>query len=162
MALLNRVATRDTRMTQTIERAGLTFLCDDPIEVWRAETILEKEPGTIRWLDRIQPGDVFYDVGANIGVYSLYAAKRGAKVYAFEPHALNALHLARNATMNGLDITVVQAVIGAYDGWTDGVWSHVSRADGGAFVEVTVWVSDALARMEAKRAGENDIGRGRA
>jgi FkbM family methyltransferase len=99
-------------MTTAIETAGLTFLCDDPIEVWRAQSLLEKEPGTIAWLDRLQPGDVFYDVGANIGVYSLYAAKRGAKVYAFEPNAINALHLARNAKANGLDITVVNMVVG--------------------------------------------------
>ena len=100
-------------MTTAIESAGLTFLCDDPIEEWRAKTLLEKEPGTIAWINQMQPGEVFYDIGANIGVYTLYAAKRGVKVYAFEPHALNAVELARNVHVNGLSdlVTVIQMPI---------------------------------------------------
>lgn len=102
-------------MTTAIESAGLTFLCDDPIEEWRAKSLLEKEPGTIAWINQMQPGEVFYDIGANIGVYTLYAAKCGLRVYAFEPHALNALHLARNVAQNNLSkVTVIQAMLGGY------------------------------------------------
>src|SRR5262245_15783933 len=43
--------------------------------LWRAETLLTKEPATIRWIDRFAPRDIFWDVGANTGIYSLYAAK---------------------------------------------------------------------------------------
>lgn len=35
--------------------------------------------------DGIKAGDVIVDVGANIGWYTIYAARRGAYVYAFEP-----------------------------------------------------------------------------
>lgn len=43
---------------------------------------------------RVQPGDIVCDVGANVGVFSAYAAFRGAHVYAFEPvpAALKYLH----------------------------------------------------------------------
>jgi FkbM family methyltransferase len=137
-------------MTTAIETAGLTFLCDDPIEVWRAQTLLEKEPGTIAWLDRLQPGDAFYDVGANIGVYSLYAAKRGAKVFAFEPHALNALHLARNAKANGLDITVVQATVSHGNDFVEYRYRSLRAGTAGCALypskfdeEAAVWIHEA-------------------
>jgi FkbM family methyltransferase len=85
-----------------IETAGIKFVVDNEIERYRAETLLTKEPGTIRWLDHMGHGDVFYDVGANIGCYTLYAAKRGATVYAFEPHVGNAWRLLQNIAANGL------------------------------------------------------------
>lgn len=34
----------------------------------------------------LKPGDVFYDVGANIGFYTVLAAHSGARVVAFEPN----------------------------------------------------------------------------
>ena len=83
---------------------GLIFECESAIETWRVETLLVKEEGTIRWLGGCRPGDVLYDVGANIGIYSLYAARRGATVYAFEPHVGNAAALLRNAAANA-DLT---------------------------------------------------------
>src|ERR671919_62441 len=43
----------------------------------RALSLLTKQPGTIQWIDAFVPDSVFWDVGANIGVYSLYAALRG-------------------------------------------------------------------------------------
>jgi FkbM family methyltransferase len=80
-------------------------------ELWRAETYSSKEPDTLAWIDSFfKPGDVIYDIGANIGQYSLYAAKRLAgqcKVLAFEPEALNHAKLNRNIVLNGLVGTVV-------------------------------------------------------
>src|SRR5688572_28729201 len=40
---------------------------------WRVDTLFTKEPGTIDWMESFTPGDVFVDVGANIGLYSVYA-----------------------------------------------------------------------------------------
>ena len=62
-----------------------------------------------------------YDLGANIGWYSLLAARvvgpRGS-VLAFEPSLENALLAQQNATVNGLDnITVVAAALTDRDGW---------------------------------------------
>lgn len=73
------------------------------VEKFRADTFETKEPETLDWIDQhVRPGDVFFDVGANIGLFSLYAAKRGARVYAFEPEALNCAQLNRNIVLNGL------------------------------------------------------------
>lgn len=85
---------------------GLKFACADHIEVARAESLLTKEPGTIDWLMRtVQQGDVVYDIGANIGVYTLFAARLVGPlgtVYAFEPHIANASALFENVLLNGL------------------------------------------------------------
>ena len=75
-------------------------------EQWRADTYATKEPDTIAWIDSfVHPGDVLYDVGANIGQYGLYAARRlqgKCRVFAFEPEALNYAKLNRNIVLNGL------------------------------------------------------------
>ena len=55
----------------------------------RAKTFLTKEPDTIEWIEKFNEKDVFLDVGANIGIYSLYAAKKVSKVWALEPESLN-------------------------------------------------------------------------
>lgn len=73
-------------------------------ELWRADSYETKEPDTLDWIDSfVKPGDVLYDVGANIGQYSLYAAAKtdgGCRIYAFEPEALNYAKLNRNIVAN--------------------------------------------------------------
>jgi FkbM family methyltransferase len=66
---------------------------------------VSKEPFTVEWIERsIRPGDVFYDVGANVGPYSLVAAKAvGARVFAFEPAGPNYHDLCRNIALNRCD-----------------------------------------------------------
>jgi len=44
----------------------------------------------------LKPGQVFLDVGAQVGYYSTLAASLGAKVYAFEPSPMNREYLLRN------------------------------------------------------------------
>ena len=66
-------------------------------------------------------GGVFYDIGANVGFFSLLAARMAgpapAHVYAFEPAPENARAIALNARMNGFDnITVIAKALGAQAG----------------------------------------------
>jgi len=73
------------------------------MENMRAQHILTKEPDTISWLNKLQPNELFIDVGANIGIYSLYAAAvRGSRVIAFEPEAQNFAALVKNISLNNL------------------------------------------------------------
>ena len=69
----------------------------------RASQLYEREPLTIEWITSFTKGSVFVDVGANIGSYSLLAAKiRKTTTYAFEPHPLNFAELCTNIYLNNL------------------------------------------------------------
>jgi len=48
----------------------------------------------------IGPGGVFFDIGANVGFFSLLAAKCGAVVHAFEPEPMNLARLRANLRLN--------------------------------------------------------------
>ncbi len=81
----------------------LRFYCPSPQLTMRAQTLLTKEPDMIQWLDSFALDSVFWDIGANVGVFSLYAAsRRHASVVAFEPSAANFHVLSRNIQLNGL------------------------------------------------------------
>jgi FkbM family methyltransferase len=70
---------------------------------WRAQTLYTKEPVTIEWLRSMPTGSTFVDVGANVGMYSIFAAMaRGAHVIAFEPESQNYALLNANINRNGL------------------------------------------------------------
>jgi FkbM family methyltransferase len=71
--------------------------------VKRVRSLLSKEPITISWMDTFAPGETMFDIGANVGMYTIYAAvMRQAKVFAFEPEALNYGELNKNVYLNGL------------------------------------------------------------
>ena len=97
---------RKGRDTVEIEAKGETIRFRTPTAraLWRAETLLTKEPVTIDWIDTFDSKDVFWDVGANIGIYSLYAAKaKGVLTLAFEPTAFNYAVLCDNIRLNHLE-----------------------------------------------------------
>ena len=87
------------------EVAGIKFKTDPYNRVIRKRinSYYTKEPNTLKWLDKMQPNETLVDIGANIGVYSLYAAKKGVNVKAFEPHAQNFSELNTNIWLNDLD-----------------------------------------------------------
>lgn len=67
-------------------------------------------PEVYAWLKSFQPGDVFYDVGANIGMFSLTTAKlhKGqVKSYAFEPSFSTFGSLVRNIIGNQFGETII-------------------------------------------------------
>jgi len=98
--------------TQAMEYRGtkLIFSVPNVLNKYRADTFVTKEPETLEWIYRIPEGSVVWDIGANVGLYSCYAAKaRGCRVFAFEPSVFNLEVLARNIFLNNLTerITVV-------------------------------------------------------
>jgi len=68
----------------------------------------EKEPWTIEWLRTyVRRDDVLYDIGANVGVFSLIAAlDLRARVLAFEPGFANYARLCENIHLNGCAKTI--------------------------------------------------------
>jgi len=72
----------------------------------RARSV-RKEPETVAWIEAYAgESGVLYDIGANIGAYSLIAGANGLRVLAFEPSYENFRTLERNVTLNGLDRAV--------------------------------------------------------
>ena len=70
----------------------------------RVDRLLSKEPETNKWLNGFEKNSVFFDIGANIGIYSLYSAiKNENKVYAFEPHSANYKNLLDRINLNKLN-----------------------------------------------------------
>jgi FkbM family methyltransferase len=74
----------------------------------RAKQSYEREKVTMRWIKEfICQDDVVFDVGANVGAYSLVIGKmlkeKVGKVYAFEPEAGNYYSLNRNIRVNNLE-----------------------------------------------------------
>ena len=64
----------------------------------------EDEPDTLEWLDVLPENACLWDIGANIGAYSLYTAlKPGTSVLAFEPSGSSFATLTKNIEINQMD-----------------------------------------------------------
>ena len=90
---------------QTIEFQGrdMTFFTPNGHTFWRVESLFSKEPETIEWIGGFAEGETLLDIGANVGMYTIFAARtRGARVFAFEPESQNYAILNRNIHLNGL------------------------------------------------------------
>jgi len=77
---------------------------------FRANTFFSKEPEILEWIDEFGENRVLYDIGANIGLYSIYYARyTGCRVYSFEPSPFNLRQLAKNIVVNDVGelITIV-------------------------------------------------------
>ena len=111
----------------------LHFVTSTPLLQSRAHSALSKEPDTIRWIDTFHPSDVLWDIGANVGVFSLYAAQRKkVRVVAFEPSADNFAALCQNVHINALAEWIVPYCL-AFAGKTElGILNSASRDVGAA------------------------------
>jgi FkbM family methyltransferase len=87
----------------TVGNCVLRYATPSQTCLWRVQTLATKEPDTIEWLLSFPEGGVFLDVGANVGMYSVFVGVlRKARVFAFEPEAQNYATLCRNIQLNGL------------------------------------------------------------
>ena len=108
--LFQQILSVAMKTTQTIrhKQVDLIFSVPNQLNRFRVNTFSTKEPETLEWIDAIPSDAIFWDIGANIGLYSCYAAKaRGCQVFAFEPSVLNLELLARNIYLNNLIDKVV-------------------------------------------------------
>lgn len=74
----------------------------------------EWEPRLTRYLERIEaPEGLFLDIGANVGYYSLLAARRFSRVIAFEPSPRAQRLLRANLARNGVtNVEVHEVAVG--------------------------------------------------
>ena len=88
----------------------MNFAVPNKLNHFRIDTFKIKEPETLEWIDSLPDNSTLWDIGANVGLYSVYDAKaRNCNVFAFEPSIFNLELLARNIYLNSLQekITIV-------------------------------------------------------
>ena len=99
-----------------ISKNKINFSISNEKTLWRAQTLLTKEPITIEWIRSFKKNSVFYDVGANVGIYTMFAASVSeARVFSFEPEANNFQALMENIVVNNLTNKINSYPIGISD-----------------------------------------------
>jgi FkbM family methyltransferase len=93
----------DPKSQVQLDDVAVTFATPNQPTMWRVKTFFTKEPDTIEWLRGFDASTRLFDIGANVGMYAVPAARwRGAQVFAFEPEAANYALLNRNIHLNGV------------------------------------------------------------
>lgn len=103
----------DRTVTCQVHGEEILLKVGNTTEAFRAKTYEEKEPETLVWLENsLRAGDVLFDIGANIGLYTLYAAKKNPEVtvYAFEPQSTNFMRLCQNTFINRLNNVIPSSI----------------------------------------------------
>jgi FkbM family methyltransferase len=134
-ALLEQVVDAAMTRTKTISHRDveLSFSVPNRLSHFRVATFSTKEPETLEWIDAISQGSVLWDIGANVGLYSCYAAKaRNCRVFAFEPSVFNLELLARNICLNGLSGQVTIVPLPLCERVTDSTLNMTTTQWGGA------------------------------
>jgi FkbM family methyltransferase len=81
----------------------LKFFTPNRVCAARAETFSTKEPQTLAWMDEFGGAGTLFDIGANVGLYSIYyAVTQPGRVLAFEPSVFNLKVLIKNINLNGV------------------------------------------------------------
>jgi len=104
----------DSYKSKLIHKSLIKFYCPNPLIISRVENLFYDEPETLEWIDSFDNTKkiVFWDIGANIGLYSIYATLKfkNISVVSFEPSFNNLPILSRNIFINNLQnkITICQ------------------------------------------------------
>mgnify|MGYP001474216514 CR=1 FL=1 len=85
----------------------IKFFTPNQLTEYRVDTFFTKEPDMLRWIDNFKEIDklIFWDIGANIGLYSIYNALKNktSTTISFEPSTSNLRCLSRNISINNLE-----------------------------------------------------------
>ncbi len=103
-----KIQLSDEGVIMSTRRANTRFLCPEkdervsPIEILNFDVYEQHEFNVLMQL--VQPHNVIFDVGANIGWYSINIAQQfpKAQIYAFEPIKNTYEYLRKNIDLNGL------------------------------------------------------------
>jgi FkbM family methyltransferase len=103
-------------------------------------------PEMLVWSNYLRPGDLFIDVGANVGSYTVWAADLGAQVIALEPVQETFQIMLENVRLNGYDVQALQAAAGTACGttrFTSG-FDDQNRIDSTGDIEVEMVAMDSV------------------
>ncbi|MFC7227998.1 FkbM family methyltransferase [Salinirubellus salinus] len=107
--------------THTICGNSVHFLTDSYSEFRRFRDLVSERDVITEVLESLEPADVFYDVGANIGMYTCFVANElGAdRIVAFEPHEESVDRLRENLQHNNLDAKIIPVALSDIEGKVD-------------------------------------------
>jgi FkbM family methyltransferase len=118
------------------EKCDIFLSIDSAIEYKTRLHSCKKEPEMIQWIETFfKEGDVFFDIGANIGAYSLAAAKcfdGRIMVYSFEPSFLNFPKLVKNLIINCCQDCIIPFQIALSDKTVLDTFNYQNLTPGGA------------------------------
>jgi len=134
--VLKKLKLKNEKLTANVndEKTGkiIKYNVVNESTLWRAQTLFIKEPITIDWIRSFKKNNIFYDVGANVGMYSIFAALISeVKVYAFEPESNNFQTLMQNIADNNLVDLISPFPIGISDK-TELSKLHISAFEAGS------------------------------
>lgn len=149
--VLGRVTGRNQRFPKAriVELGGhsAVFETTNSVEDYRAHKLGGERELVEQYVGLVDEGMDIWDVGANIGVFSLFAARASAQVHSFEPDPKFAERLKRNVYLNGWEdsVTIHEMALSDSNGettlYTDGVGGMspgLSKSDDETRNEVTV------------------------
>ena len=118
------------------EHEDVLLIVDSEIEMGVRLHSCKKEPETVQWIEtNFKENDVFFDVGANVGAYSLVASKffnGNIKAYAFEPGFVTFGHLCRNILINRCQASITPLQIALSDKTNLDTFNYANLIPGGA------------------------------
>lgn len=88
----------------------IKFFTPNYVTTWLVDNIFSLEPETLKWIDSFKKKNaIFWDIGASIGIYSLYAAvkHKKTKIISFEPSTSNLRLLSRNIFINNFQKRII-------------------------------------------------------
>lgn len=116
--LFKRIIKNETVYTD--QKTKLKFFVPNVLTYRRAKSLFSSEPETIEWINNFKPNTIFYDVGSNIGLYSIFAGSlnKNISVYSFEPSTNNLRVLSRNIYLNNFhnNIKIIPIPLSNKDG----------------------------------------------
>ena len=118
--LKNKLSTKNKKLIASIvdklSNKKMNFLVSNEMTFFRVKSLFSKEPITIDWIRSFENNSIFYDIGANVGMYSIFAAVvNNSKVFSFEPEANNFQTLMENLILNNLSDKIIPYPIAISD-----------------------------------------------
>jgi len=134
--LINYIDNESKIVFHKSSNTEINFILHTPNKIcnWRHSSFSYKEPEMLEWIEEFGGKGAFYDIGANIGIYSLYYAKKfqHGNVFSFEPSVFNLRQLAKNINANTLNdrITIISNPLSEDIGVS--LFKHSNSSEGGA------------------------------
>ena len=115
-------------------KVNLSFYTPNALCLFRANTFSTKEPETLEWIEEFGVNSAtLFDIGANVGLYSIYhAVINKGKVAAFEPSFFNLKQLTKNINLNSCQdrINIISTPLSSKNGIHNFIYG--SSVEGGA------------------------------